>query len=279
MSNSPQSVLRSHQRQKNTAATAMQRLYPRPYVASTGGNEAYYFVKRVTDIILACLLLVMSAPLMLLIAVLIPIDTVGPVLFRQTRIGSRRVHRNGRTVWEPYQFTMFKFRTMEDGAAADIHRQFMQAFIHNDEVAMNSIKAELGDAVPQAEQNGSNGKSNGTPYKIHADPRITRVGKVLRKTSLDELPQLINVIRGEMSLVGPRPPLPYEMKEYKTWHMRRFAAYQGITGYWQIAGRSTVSFDNMVEQDIWYTEHQSLLLDFKIMLLTPLKMVKGKGAG
>ena len=150
----------------------------------------------------------------------------------------------------------------------------MKAFIKNDETTMRQISEAT--EMPQFVQNVA--ESNGSQYKIKADPRITKVGKFLRKTSLDELPQLINVVRGEMSVVGPRPALPYEVEEYKSKHMRRFAAYQGMTGYWQVTGRSEVNFDGMVELDTYYAKHQSLLLDFKILLLTPFKVLKGKGA-
>jgi lipopolysaccharide/colanic/teichoic acid biosynthesis glycosyltransferase len=115
--------------------------------------------------------------------------------------------------------------------------------------------------------------------KIPNDPRITRVGKIIRKTSIDELPQLFNVLRGDMSLVGPRPPIPYEVELYQDWHKRRFEAIPGMTGLWQIAGRNRVSFDEMVRMDIEYIEHQSLLLDVQILIKTPFAVVSGKGAG
>jgi lipopolysaccharide/colanic/teichoic acid biosynthesis glycosyltransferase len=272
MTNQPIRVIDSHANKNFKTGIVRERIRLPQYVVDSGGTTVYYTVKRVVDIAISILALLCLAPFLLLIALLIQINSAGPVFFRQKRIASRRVQRNGKMIWETYPFTMYKFRTMRDDASSDIHRQFVKAFIHNDISGMKAIKSEIGDEI--ADTNGS----ENNPYKLHSDPRVTSIGKFLRKTSLDELPQLINVIRGEMSLVGPRPALPYEVKEYEDWHNQRFAAYQGITGYWQIVGRSEVSFDKMVELDIWYAKHQSLLLDFKIILLTPFKVLKGKGA-
>jgi lipopolysaccharide/colanic/teichoic acid biosynthesis glycosyltransferase len=240
------------------------------YVSEVGGSEAYYSMKRMIDIVVGCLALLLALPLFCILALLIQLDSPGPIMFSQKRVGSRRVRINGQYIWELYPYTMYKFRTMVDNAPEDIHQQFVQAYIHDDADAMTEIKKEIGDVLDAEQTDGQ--------YKLESDPRVTRIGKFLRKTSLDELPQLINVIRGEMSLVGPRPPLPYEVREYKHWHMQRFAAYQGMTGYWQVTARSEASFDKMVDLDIWYTKHQSLFLDFKILLLTPFKVLKGKGA-
>jgi lipopolysaccharide/colanic/teichoic acid biosynthesis glycosyltransferase len=273
MTVSPQSVTKPQSGNRRKATIARQTLYLPRQVANLGGNEAYFILKRGIDAILGCILLVLLAPFLALIAVLIQLDSPGSPFFRQKRVASRRVRRNGEIVWEPYLFTMYKFRTMTDGVSTDLHQRFMRAFIHNDEPTMRALKLEMGEVM-------ANGvSSEGALYKLNVDPRITRIGKFLRKTSLDELPQLINVIRGEMTLVGPRPALPYEVNEYQDWHQQRFAAWQGMTGYWQIEGRSEVSFDKMVELDIWYNKHQSLLLDSKIIFLTPFKLLKGKGAG
>lgn len=272
MTASPQSVSRTQLAQRRNAKTAQNTLHLPQELANQGGNEAYFILKRGIDVVLSCILLVMLAPCFLLIAILIRLDSPGSAFFSQKRIASRRVRRNGEIVWEPYLFTIYKFRTMAEGNSAELHRQFAQAFVRNDEREMRAVKARM-------DETSTVNEGDKKLYKLEADPRITRIGKFLRKTSLDELPQLINVIRGEMSLIGPRPALPYEVKEYQDWHYQRLAGYQGMTGYWQIAGRSEVSFDRMVELDIWYNKHQSLLLDFKIALLTPFKLVKGKGAG
>jgi lipopolysaccharide/colanic/teichoic acid biosynthesis glycosyltransferase len=204
---------------------------------------------------------VLLAPLMLLISILIRVDSKGSPIFAQERFGGRRVKINGQYMWEIFSFTIYKFRTMSAEAPHDLHRNFVKAFIRNDEAKMQAIN-----------------NNAGTEYKIKEDPRVTRIGRFLRKTSLDEIPQLINVIRGEMSLVGPRPALRYEVEEYSDWHKQRFAAKHGMTGYWQVLGRSEVSFEKMTEMDIEYAARQNLLLDLRILLMTPLRVLKGKGA-
>jgi len=207
-------------------------------------------VKRIFDLMAASVGLVILSPLMALIAIVIKLDSPGPVLFRQTRVG-----KGGRT------FTFYKFRSMVYNADARVHQEYYHKLIHG-----------------QAEMY-SDGSQDGGVLKMVNDDRITRVGRFLRKSSLDELPQLINVIKGEMSLVGPRPPIPYEVEEYNEWHKRRLEAVPGITGLWQVRGRSRVSFDEMIQMDIEYIERQSLWLDLKILLLTPQAVLSGKGAG
>jgi exopolysaccharide biosynthesis polyprenyl glycosylphosphotransferase len=205
------------------------------------------FLKRAFDTVAISLGIILISPLLVLIAILIKLDSPGPVFFRQQRIGE-----NGRA------FTMVKFRSMKTENDASAHRQHVAKLIQE-----NLSAEQMGD------------KS----LKLEDDPRITRVGKFIRKTSLDELPQLFNVLRGEMSLVGPRPPLPYEVELYQDWHKRRLEAIPGITGLWQVAGRNRVSFDEMVRMDLEYIEHQSLWLDIKILLQTPLAVISGRGAG
>jgi lipopolysaccharide/colanic/teichoic acid biosynthesis glycosyltransferase len=274
MIDSTQNLIKAPQHQQVRTHKIGQHLDLPVYVTNLGGHDMYYAAKRGIDVIAATLLLVLLSPILLFIGILIQFDSRGPMLFTQQRVASRRVRINGQDMWELYPFTIYKFRTMVDGASADLHEKFVKAFIKNDETTMRQISEAT--EMPQFSTNGVEG--NGSQYKIKADPRITRMGKFLRKTSLDELPQLINVVRGEMSLVGPRPALPYEVEEYKSQHMRRFAAYQGMTGFWQVTGRSEVNFDQMVELDTYYAKHQSLLMDFKILLLTPFKVLKGKGA-
>jgi exopolysaccharide biosynthesis polyprenyl glycosylphosphotransferase len=205
--------------------------------------------KRVFDVAVTTVILGVVWPLMLLIAALIKLDSPGPVLFRQKRIGE-----NGQP------FYMLKFRSMKTDSDEKLHREHVTRLIKE-----NVSLADHSD--------------RGSSLKMTHDPRITRVGRFIRKTSLDELPQLINVLKGEMSLVGPRPPIPYEVELYQEWHKRRLEAIPGVTGLWQVKGRNKVSFDEMVRMDIDYIEHQSLWLDVKLLFLTPFALLSGQGAG
>jgi exopolysaccharide biosynthesis polyprenyl glycosylphosphotransferase len=208
------------------------------------------FVKRAFDVLVVSVSLLLLAPFLALVAVLIKLDSAGPVLYRQERIGE-----NGRV------FTMFKFRSMRADTDTALHRRHVAQLI-----TQNLTPQQL-------DPNGS-----GT-LKLEDDPRVTRVGKFIRKMSIDEFPQFFNVLRGEMSLVGPRPPIPYEVDLYQDWHKRRFEAIPGITGLWQVKGRNRVSFDEMVRMDVEYIEKQTLWLDIKILLQTPLVVLIGRGAG
>lgn len=210
------------------------------------GTERSLAVKRTIDYLLAGAFVVLTAPLFALIALAIKVTSSGPVFFMQHRIG-----QDGRL------FPFFKFRTMRHNSDDRAHREFSRDFI-----------------------TGSNGNSsNGAKvYKLTRDPRVTWVGQFLRRTSLDELPQLFNVLRGEMSLVGPRPPLPYELEHYQDWHKRRLSIRPGITGLWQVSGRSSVPFDEMVLLDVYYIEHRSTLMDLRIMAKTLPVMFNGSGA-
>ncbi len=197
----------------------------------------------------ACVGLILAAPVALIIAILIKLSSPGPVLFRQIRVG-----KDGK------EFLFYKFRSMRVGTDDSCHREYIKLFIEGNDAELKKL------------QGGKN------VYKLTCDDRITKVGKFLRRTSLDELPQLINVLRGEMSMVGPRPHLPYEVEMYKEWHKRRLLGLPGITGWWQIHGRSRVPFDEAVRMDIWYLEHQSLILDLRIMFRTITKAIVGRGA-
>ncbi len=193
-------------------------------------RRLYFLCKRAVDITLACLLLLCLSPLLLLIAVLIKLDTPGPVFFVQERVGSRRRTVGGRTVWEIGSFRMIKFRSMVCDADPALHEQYIHAYTSG--------------AADAAEISGS------PIYKLVDDPRVTRVGRVLRRISLDEVPQFFNVLRGEMSLVGPRPVPQYEFDDYQDWHKERMAATPGVTGLWQVSGRCANPFDEQMRLDI-----------------------------
>lgn len=220
----------------------------------------YFLSKRCMDIILSLLFLIITLPLSLPIALLIKMDSPGPLFFKQKRGGLRKYSIGGQEGWEISTFTLYKFRTMYHNVDQGPHRARIKAF------ARGELTSDVSNRHREA------------MFKLINDPRVTRVGKVLRKTSLDELPQLLNVLKGEMSLVGPRPVPLYELAEYKEWHRERLTALGGITGLWQVQGRSTVSFDQMVRMDIEYIHHQSLWLDLKILLLTIPVALSGKGA-
>ena len=229
------------------------------------GADSFYFVaKRIMDLAIVVLSMVFLLPLMAFIAILIKWDSPGPAIFRQERITARRRVRNGQVYWEETPFTIFKFRTMRTDAKSTIHRQFIEAYIASDDKRM----AEL-QSVQQAED---------AKYKLVKDPRVTRVGSFLRKTSLDALPQFLNVLLGNMSLVGPRPPIPYEVERYLYHHHDRLRTVPGITGWWQVKGRSATSFEEMVRMDVDYIRRQSLWLDIKIIIMTVTAVVNGKGA-
>ena len=204
----------------------------------------YERAKRVLDIVFT---LCIAVPVLLfsaVIALLILADSEGPILYRQKRVG-----RNGA------EFEMLKFRSMYVKNDDSKHREAIKHY-------MNGSKL--------------NNDTN-SPYKIYDDPRVTKVGKFIRSTSLDELPQLLNVLRGEMSLVGPRPPLPYEVELYSLHQKLRLSGKPGLTGPWQIYGRSRVTFENMVEMDIAYLQRQSLWEDIKLIFLTIPVVIRKRG--
>lgn len=205
-------------------------------------------LKRLVDIAGGFAGIVLFSPLFVLIPVLIKATSRGPVFFRQTRIGA-----NGR------HFTFLKFRSMYMHSDESMHKNYIRRFIHG--------------------QVDTDAEGNPTVFKITSDPRVTPVGRLLRKTSLDELPQFINVLRGDMSLVGPRPAIPYEIDEYELWHRRRFmGAKPGITGLWQVEGRSATTFDRMVRMDIEYLDQWSVWSDVKLIAKTPVAMMLSRGA-
>jgi lipopolysaccharide/colanic/teichoic acid biosynthesis glycosyltransferase len=205
-------------------------------------------MKRALDIAGSLALFVAVSPLFLVIAALVKLGSKGPVFFRQVRVGEME-----------RPFTMLKFRTMYTGVDHKLHHDFVTTFIKS--------SGQINEPAKDAR------------FKIAHDPRITPVGRFLRRTSLDELPQFINVLRGDMSLVGPRPPLQYEVDQYQEWHCRRVReAKPGITGLWQVTGRSRTTFDEMVRLDLRYVKAASVWTDIKILLATPAAIISGKGA-
>jgi exopolysaccharide biosynthesis polyprenyl glycosylphosphotransferase len=222
----------------------MVRLFREPL------SDAERLVKRISDIVISLVAIVFSAPLWMVISILIKLDSRGSVLFKQERVGM-----DGRI------FLCYKFRTMFSDADEELHRA---AYRKNIEGATD--EANAGD------------DRNPVFGKVKDDPRRTRVGKFLRRTSLDELPQFLNVLRGEMSLVGARPPIPYEVEEYDLKHRRRLDMKPGITGLWQVSGRNRLTFEEMVKIDLYYIENWSLWLDLKIILLTLPAILRGDGA-
>ena len=206
-------------------------------VGDAPGNQ---ILKRWLDILGALISLVILSPVMLITAAAIKLTSPGPVIFRQTRLGKRG---------NPFSF--LKFRSMKSGNDDRVHREYVLKLIDGQHAQLNQ------------------GKEDKPLYKLKNDSRITAVGKIIRKLSIDELPQLFNVLQGEMSLVGPRPPMPFEVEKYKSWHLRRILKVKpGITGLWQVEGRSRTSFDDMVRLDIRYVQKWSLWLDLKILAKT-----------
>ena len=222
-------------------------LYPDLSADHPGTSQAHLF-KRGMDIVLSSMLLLLFLPVFAFIAVLVKLSSPGPVLFKQVRVGH---------LMKP--FTIYKFRSMHATADHRVHHDYVSWFITTSN-------------QPQSEQNLD-------IFKLTNDTRITAIGRLLRRTSLDELPQIWNVLMGDMSLVGPRPPLLYELQQYKPWHRGRvLEAKPGMTGLWQVVGRSRTTFDEMVRLDLRYARTQSLWIDIKILLATPKAVISGKGA-
>jgi exopolysaccharide biosynthesis polyprenyl glycosylphosphotransferase len=220
-----------------------------PMVGRRGSNVEglNYLVKRIFDVVCASLILIVAMPIIALAALATFIFDGRPIFFRQQRIGAQ-----GR------RFEMLKLRTMKTSAADSVHRQYVQRWISDGRKA-------------NADDNG------GTVFKLANDSRVTSVGRILRKFSLDELPQLFNVVRGDMSLIGPRPALPYEVEHYQDWHRRRLEGLPGITGLWQVSGRNQISFDEMVKLDVKYLEDWSLATDIQILFRTIPVLLRGEG--
>jgi len=224
------------------------------YVRSAAmDHAARSFLKRAMDLVLTTLILLFLLPLLGGIAVLIKLDSPGPIIFVQERVGTRRRFYKGQAVWEQRNFRFYKFRSMAQNADESLHQAYIQEFV---EERLDTTRV----------------------VKLTDDPRVTRVGSILRRTSLDELPQLFNVLRGQMSLVGPRPVPLYEAAAWEDWHRERLAALPGITGLWQVQGRGRVTFTEMVRMDIEYVRNQSLSMDIRLLLSTIPAVLSGRGA-
>lgn len=231
--------------QENSGRPNSLALYP-DVIGHQSGRRIMLAIKRTTDIAGSTLMLLLCLPLSLIIAVAVKTSSRGPVFFRQQRVG-----QYGRC------FTFLKFRSMRANNDHGVHKDYVTKLI-----------AGKAERLPNSNGDGV--------YKLANDDRITPLGKILRKTSLDELPQFWNVLCGDMSLVGPRPPIPYELEAYQTWHRRRLLQVKpGITGLWQVNGRSRVKFDEMVRLDLRYATSWSPWLDFKILLRTPGAVIRG----
>ncbi len=202
----------------------------------------YDYLKRILDLILATIVMLGLLPLFLVLFILVKATSKGPAFFVQERVGFRG-----------HIFKMIKFRSMYADADHRVHREYVEKLIKK-------------------------GEKGGRTYKLENDPRITPVGRWLRKLSLDELPQFLNVLKGDMSLVGPRPPIPYELEVYKPWHFKRLETKPGITGLWQVSGRNLLSFDQQAALDIKYIQHKSLAMDLTIIIKTIPVMLSGVGA-
>lgn len=239
-------VVRLFPHPDDTGEDGVEEIVYRDLLSKQGPKRLDRVLKRAVDITLSAIALLFLLPVFMVIGALVKMTSQGPVLFCQKRIG-----RYGKL------FNFYKFRSMYVDSDPAIHRDYVTKLI---------------EGAGQVQQ------SNGT-YKLVDDPRVTPLGRVLRKASLDELPQFMNVLLGDMSLVGPRPPLSYEFQRYRIWHKRRVLEIKpGLTGLWQVKGRSKTTFDEMVRMDLTYVKVWSIWLDFKILLQTPAAIVSGDGA-
>ncbi len=209
--------------------------------------RAVNILRRCFDLVVSLALILLLSPLLIGVALAVRLDSHGPALFRQRRVG----YREG-------EFTLFKFRSMRVDADPRGHQEYVTALIKGETASQEAGRENL--------------------YKLAVDNRITPVGRWIRRWSLDELPQLFNVVKGDMTLVGPRPAIAYEVSEYPSWYRERFSVKPGLTGYWQVSGRNERTYEEMVRLDIEYVERRSLGLDLLILLKTPLVVLSRKGA-
>lgn len=251
-----------------TVAGEAPALFPPSHARDSAGlrrdrRSLYHVAKRILDVLTASVALILLSPLLILITVAIRMDSEGPPIFRQERLRGRRVKLDGEWTWVVETFTIYKFRTMDADADQSIHRKYMEAYLAGDEQSLIALRPN---------------RQEGESYRPANDQRVTRVGAILRRLSLDELPQLWNVLRGEMSLVGPRPPLAYEVETYRSHELLRLAGLPGLTGWAQVKGRCTIGFEDMLRFDIEYLARQSFLFDLKVLLLTVPVVLSMKGA-
>jgi lipopolysaccharide/colanic/teichoic acid biosynthesis glycosyltransferase len=221
----------------------------------TADSPVGVFARRSLDLVAASALILLFLPVMIAIAVAVRLDSRGPAMFRQRRVGYRE-----------REFTVYKFRSMRLDADEERHRQYISALIGTDDAA-----------TAQAEADAESDGEGETLYKLAVDDRITPVGRRIRSWSVDELPQLFNVVLGDMSLVGPRPAIPYEVESYPAWYSKRFAVKPGLTGLWQVSGRNQRTYEEMVSLDIDYAENRSFLGDLAILARTPRAVLGRKG--
>lgn len=218
----------------------------------TAGESLWQAIpRRLIDVLFAGTVILLLAPVLIAVAIAVRLDSPGPALFRQRRVGHKE-----------REFTLFKFRSMRLDADPRGHREYVTALIKGSD-------ADNGSAPDGGRKD---------LYKLAVDDRITPVGRWIRRWSLDELPQLFNVVTGDMTLVGPRPAIPYEVAEYPSWYLQRFSVKPGLTGLWQVSGRSERTYEEMVRLDIDYAESRSLRLDLTILAKTPWVVVGRKGA-
>jgi lipopolysaccharide/colanic/teichoic acid biosynthesis glycosyltransferase len=220
--------------------------------ARVTGLRRYFACKRLIDVCISALALVVTLPALVVLSAAISLDSPGPPIFKQKRMGARPRFNSGGLVWEVREFPFYKFRSMHCDANEEPHREYIRHCIQD-----NTATSQ---------------------FKLSHDARVTRMGRFLRRTSLDELPQLINVLKGEMSLVGPRPVPAYEVELYQDSHCKRLAAIPGITGLWQVTARGQRGFEEMVRLDVAYVERASLSLDFEILLRTIPAVLSQRGA-
>lgn len=262
------------QQHMTQSKSSLENIMATPNAQSTVYSQKRYFtIKRILDLVIILLALPFLLPLFAIIAIMIKLDSPGAVFYTQERVGAKPHLKDGKIYWTQELFKLYKFRSMRQGAASALHQQFIEAYINGDEAEMVRIQHQ-GVADESTDSDGQ----EVSLYKLVGDPRITRIGNFLRKTSLDELPQILNILLGDISLVGPRPAIPYEVEMYESWHKQRLLTIQGLTGAWQATGRSNVSFDEMVKLDVEYIKTQSLWLDAKILLWTIPAILLRKGA-
>ncbi len=234
----------------------VRRIESRTFANRASHSAGGFYAKRTLDVILSAGALLLTSPLLIICALLIRLDSPGPVFFRQERLGARPYRVGRELLWLPTTFKVLKLRTMWANATSEPHRRAIRRYAAGRRVSNDPL----------------------APSKLSDDPRITRVGHILRRTSLDELPQLLNVLLGEMSLVGPRPIPLYEARQYERWQWERLHALPGITGLWQVEGRGRCTFDESVQLDITYVRHRSLLLDLKLLCRTIPAVISMRGA-